>query len=174
MRRAAAAYGSDPRDWKVFLPPLDHSVGRIANVIVVEEGFHYEPLPFDDRLLERIAAAEAQHKIVALVVDSWVTRLPNYRRLLSEFDRHNFGNCTVLIPLNTADPETRAEREALLRDVASVLPSYADRRPDSPYFRAGISNYEEFDSHLRKALAAIRASIFGGTRGTGGTALPGY
>ena len=75
--------------------------------------------------------------------------------------------------MNTADPETRAEREALLRDVASVLPSYADRRPDSPYFRAGISNYEEFDSHLRKALAAIRASIFGGTRGTGGTALPG-
>ena len=42
------------------------------------KSFRCEPLPFDDRLLERIAAAEAQHKIVALVVDSWVTRLPNY------------------------------------------------------------------------------------------------
>ncbi|HEY6344535.1 MAG TPA: FxsC protein [Bryobacteraceae bacterium] len=156
---ALVGYGGDPRDWCAFRPPHARAVGLIANAIVVDEGFYYEPMPFDQHIFERIRAAERTRKIVVLVVDSWVVHLPPYRELLDQFEAFNYRNCTVLVPLNAADAESQARREDLLKKLSDTFYFRSKTTAEAPFYRAPIGSCEEFDIQLRKVLASIKASI---------------
>jgi FxsC-like protein len=174
VRNAVDGYGDDPKDWRVFDPPVARPVGLLAPAIVVSEGYYYEPLPFDEHLLERIRSAEQAHKIVVLIVDSWAIRLPAYRRLLQQFESYNYRNCTVFVPLNCSDDETLATRDQLLLDLSSTFYFRSTTTKEAPFYRAPLASYEEFDAQLRKVLAALRSTILNATPLSQTISVPGF
>jgi FxsC-like protein len=174
IRDTVDLYGGDPKDWRVFDPPVSRPVGLLAPAIIVSEGYYYEPLPFDEHLLERIRDAEKARKIVVLIVDSWAIRLPAYQKLLAQFESFNYRNCTVFVPLNSSDAETLATRDQLLLDLSRTFYVRSMTTKEAPFYRAPLGSYEEFDAQLRKVLAALKSTILNATPLSQTVSVPGF
>jgi FxsC-like protein len=142
------------RDWEAFHPPFKKAIGILATEVTSSENLHYEYLPVDAQLLDRIGSAEKSTSLVVLIVQPDV--VPQYQDLLERFDQVNFRHCTVLIPINDQDESVRAKRDQLLEYLRKAFFFRMQGSPGNPYFRYGISTAQQFADELRQVLAALR------------------
>jgi FxsC-like protein len=157
-RLTASYHERGGRDWKPYFPHQSKPIGALAQTIAAGElDLYSQELPVNDALPAAVRAAEEQANIVVLVVDGWTTKLPSYQRILQEFDKHGFFNCSVLVPWNDADAETLQERAALAGHVRTVL---LRQSRNQRYFRDAIGSEEQLKSTLRDVLILLRSEIF--------------
>jgi FxsC-like protein len=146
------------RDWRPYFPDWPKPIGALAQSVAAGDlDFFSEEIPFSVTLPTEVRRAEDQASIVVLVVDSWTVALPSYRRVLEEFDKGGYFNCSVLIPWNDADVETLRQHAVLEADVRGVF----RRQSRHPlYFRDSISSEEELRAQLRDVLIRLRSEVF--------------
>lgn len=135
-------------DWQPFLPESSVVPALIAQREAANERLVCEVSVFDDALINRIGAAESSNTPVVLLVDAWTLLLQKYRSIISEFAKHAFNNCAIIIigsPLGSSD------------QLASIIPElYGDKRPWKVY---EVKSEKELERALQKALAAIRKRL---------------
>jgi FxsC-like protein len=158
VRGKVDLYGQDGRDWKPYYPEFSDEIELVAQEVAVGEKLRYEALPLDANLIPCLAKAEADNKIVALVVDTWTLQLDAYRRFMRDYDDRNFLNCVVLVPWNAKDDETTRSRAALEdRLRVTFLKRMLARDPAS--FLDAISSPDDLRKSLATALNAARMRI---------------
>lgn len=155
-RRMLEAYADDGCDWRPYFPPHDRRVAWYAQHVVNDEDLNYEPLDLRPDLVQLLRNAEDENKIVILVVDSWTLNCSKYRDLMSEFDRHQFRNCCVVIPWND-DEETLGQAETLKRNLQQVFSRQTHTR-----FRFAITTPAALEAEFAAAINQARKGAFSG------------
>jgi FxsC-like protein len=154
-RRMVEAYGDDGWvDWRPYFPPIDRRVARYAQGVVVDEDLNYERLDLAPDLVRILRKAEADNKIIILVVDSWTLNGSTYRDLMSDFDGHQFRNCCVVVPWNE-DDETRGQADALKRQIQQIFSRQIRTR-----FRFGVTTPEALEAEFAAAINQARKGAF--------------
>jgi FxsC-like protein len=151
VRNRIEPYGEKGgRDWQPYLPDIADEVGIIAQRITTEEQFHYEPMDISENVIKRIEEAERQNNIVAIVVDTWSLRLPQYKNSMREYDDRKFLNCVVFVSWNNRDDETEGERSTLTHDMTETF--YHNFIQPDPNCFLEINSHDELKKELPIAL----------------------
>lgn len=143
------------RDWAAFHPPSQKPIGILAMEASAAEQFHYEYVPLDGQLSDRIDAAARNKALVVLIVEPAAARA--YEAILSSFDRINFRNCSVLIPVNDQDESLRTRTTELLADLREILHFRSQFSGDAPYFRFISGTEQSFSQGIRQVLTSLRS-----------------
>jgi FxsC-like protein len=151
------------KDWKPFFPTRRVPIRVLAQRIVSEDGMdlYFDELECDEHLMERLEAAKQARNIVVIVVDSWTTCVPEYRKLLEALDGWRYRHCTVVVPWNDADPETVKKRGKLHTDVRESL--YFSSRNLDVHYNDTVSSEEQLKAWLRTAITELRGRLAGDT-----------
>ena len=159
LGRSVENYGTEGElDWKPYLPDTPDEVGLIAQSAATKEGFRYQRFALNDNLLTFIKDAEANNRIVILIVDTWTLRLQKYKQWMLDYDRMNFGNCAVLIVWNDRDTDTTRDRELLEFAVRQAF-VFKARIKDPHTFISNIGAATDLTSILSVTLQKVRAQI---------------
>jgi FxsC-like protein len=140
--------------WYPFLPEVRYDVGILASEITNREAIETLGVSLNDNLIDRVAEAEQNYRIVVIIVDPWILKLGHYQHIFRMFDQRNFLNCAVLILWGKEDAETIRDRPELQGLVRATF-SYRSLSRDL-YFREAIQSADEFKRELEMALQAIR------------------
>jgi FxsC-like protein len=152
-------YGTEGElDWRPYLPETPDEVGLIAQSAATKEGFRYQRRALDDNLLTFIKEAEANNRIVILIVDAWTLRLQKYKQWMLDYDRMNFGNCAVLIVWNDRDSDTTRDRDLLEFAVRQAF-LFKARIKDPHTFISNIGAANDLTNILSVTLQKVRAQI---------------
>jgi FxsC-like protein len=157
LRTKLDYYGRDGRDWKPYLPEVVDEIEYVAQGIAQGEKLRYEVVPVDDQLLPHIRAAEAENKIVVIMVDTWTLQLKQYEKFISGYDDQFFLNCAVLVPWNSSDAETMQSRAKLEEVLRRIFPKKQVFDPD--FFLSAISSPDDLTQKLKVALNAAKMRI---------------
>ena len=159
VREKLDPYGDEGGfDWQPFCPEVTDEIGIIAQEVASREKLHYGFVQLDANIIKRIADAECQNKIVAIIVDTWTLCLMPYQTFMAEYDSRNFVNCAVLIPWNNRDDETEFNRSVLTNKMWGTFPRHAVK-PDPTCFLDSICSLDEFKRELSAVLNKARARI---------------
>jgi FxsC-like protein len=158
LRDHVDAYGARSDDWRPFHPEAEAAIREVAVQVAGSEGFYTEPLPLGPDLTARLDAAEAQHNVVAMIVDTWTLRLADYHTHVREYDRRAYANCVVLVPWNDADAESMKNRPLLQQAVQATFARRLQAK-DPATFLDAIGSPDDLRRSLASALAAARANI---------------
>jgi len=154
-RRMLEAYGDGGWvDWRPYFPPIDRRIAWYAQGVVRDEDLNYERLDLDPDLVRLLRKAEADNKIIILVVDSWSLNSPVYRDLMSEFDGCQFRNCCAVVPWNE-DNETRGQTDALKRQLQQIF-----SRQTCSRFRFGVTTPGALEAEFAAAINRARKGAF--------------
>jgi FxsC-like protein len=154
-RRKVDAYGDGGWiDWRPYFPPIDRRVAWYAQGVVHEEDLNYERLDMNPDLVELMRQAEANNKIIILVVDCWSLHSSKYGNLMLQFDTRQFRNCCVVVPWNE-DDETRDQAPTLKRQLLEIF-----SRQLHPRFQFGITTPEALKAAFAAAINQARKGAF--------------
>jgi FxsC-like protein len=154
------AYGaSGGEEWQPYFP-RSRNIGSIAmqTAATDELGLWANQLEMSPALPDKIRNAEKQRELVILFVDGWTSALPQYRSALQAFDQQNYINCSVMVPWNDQDPETKNNHHKLLGALKTALLFRCHNQNDL-YYRAPIKTEEELRAQLADVLTRLRAEV---------------
>jgi FxsC-like protein len=118
---------------------------------------NYVDVPVDNKLIEKIRAAERDNTVVVLVVDPWSVKVQTYRQLLETCDSNAFLNCGIVIPWNTKDDEPDEARAKLTAEMKAAFKRTL--RLKHIYFRDSVQTAEDLEQELCKAILEIRTRL---------------
>jgi FxsC-like protein len=162
FKAAVEAYGDNGRmEWKPYMPPVDKTIGVLAQEAVSKQKLFYYPLELEttDDLVEAVREAERNGEIVIILVDAWTMRIAAYRDFLTPYDKVNLSNCSVLIPWNERDPEAGGHRVELEKAIKETFQFTAKFKRNSIYYRDSITSDRALKETLMKTLSKIRAEL---------------
>jgi FxsC-like protein len=162
MRRVRARldhYGALPLDWKPFAPEVSDEIALIAQQVAADQKLISTVFPVAPDVLNRIAAAERDGTLVAIVVDTWTLQVGGpYEQMLRDYDGRRFANCAVLVPWNTQDEETTRDKAQLEKRLLAIL-TRSKAGNDPRFFVDQINSSDQFRDDLTRTLAALRAQV---------------
>jgi FxsC-like protein len=159
LGRNADNYGVEGElDWRPYWPESPEEVGLIAQSAATKEGFRYHQVPVDANLMTFINEAEADNRIVILIVDTSTLRVQKYKRCMQDYDRLNFANCAALVVWNDKDSDTTRERAALDFIVKQTF-VFKARLKDPNSFIDDISTPSGLTDSLSVMLQKVSAQI---------------
>lgn len=159
LGRSVDNYGVEGElDWKPYMPESPDEVGLIAQSAATKEGFRYQRVPLNANLLTFINDAEANNRIVIIIVDTWTLRVQKYKQWMQGYDRQNFANCAALVVWNDKDSDTLRERQALEFVVKQTF-FFKARVKDPHSFIDNIGNANDLTSSLSVILQKVSAQI---------------
>lgn len=155
--------------WRPFRPQSDRSIEIIVREALVtldiDMGLSEVCIDRDDKApVMTIRKAEAEKKIVILIVDPWTVALEPYRTLLATLDENNFYNCGVLVPIT---PNNKSQAGTCREMVRSVLGRWYGNRS---FFCDQMESEEELAQAFRKMVVFLRNKIIG--KGEPGRPVP--
>jgi len=150
-------YGERGRDWAAYRPGLPGPIVTHARTLAAERLFGSDVADLDD-LSERLDQARRNNEIVVLLVDSWITKIDPYQRILAEFDGRADSTVAVLAPANAADPETIQHSGELRAQFERTFPHNLAR--GDQLVRTEIDSPESFEIDLVAALEEAQNRIF--------------
>jgi FxsC-like protein len=152
-------YGNEGElDWRPYLPESPDEVGLMAQSAATKEGFRYQRVPLNANLLAFIQDAEANSRIVILIVDTWTLRLQKYKQWMQDYDRLNFANCALLVVWNDKDNDTASNRKDLEFAVRQTF-LYKARFKDPHSFIDTIGSPAALTTSLSVTLQKMSAQI---------------
>ena len=159
VRKNVDSYGElGAIDWKPYFPPSNNSIMLIAQQAALSQKLISDTLEFnkniEEELLERIRKAEAENKIVIIIVDIWTLELEQYRSIMKRYDEVRFFNSAVLVPWNNNDSETIKKEKMLIDKLKETLFRQSWRT-----LRTGISSPENLFENINVVLSERRNSI---------------
>ncbi|MDG4833528.1 FxsC protein [Solwaraspora sp. WMMD1047] len=157
VRNDLRFYGERGRDWAAYHPTLAEPLVAHARALAGERLFGSDVSDLD-QLAHRVDQARRNNEIVVLLVDSWVTRLAGYQRMLAEFDGRGESGVAVLAPASSTDPETVRHRGELRAQLGRTFPHNLNR--GDQLVRIEIDSPESFEIDLVTALEEAQNRIF--------------
>lgn len=146
--------------WKPYYPDPENDIYPLVQHIVSgnELRFSSDELPFGPDLMLQVEQAREEGKIVILLVDGWTVNWDaGAQRILQEFDKRNYINCSVLVPWNEKDEDTTRLRD---RIEATLRRTFFFSRLKAPiYYRESIKTKEELEATLQDIITRIKATI---------------
>lgn len=109
------------RDWRPFDPDARDPVGMFAQAAATEYQRYFDEIPVTSDLIARVDEAWKVHEPVLVLVDPWTLKVPAYQAEVKRLDRYIADNCAIVVPWNSPDPETSAQREPLKALVAQTF-----------------------------------------------------
>ncbi|WP_341719217.1 TIR-like protein FxsC [Micromonospora sp. FIMYZ51] len=164
IRQDVTVYGDDPLQWAPYRPPMPEPLVDYAREIAADHSYRSTVLDVD-RLEHGVDLAARYNQILVLIVDAWLTRLPDRRQALIEHASAALGNqraaTAVLIPSSRDDPETREHWQSLSRGCREIFDDFAS---DDELYRSNIITHRAFEEMLPEVLEVARNRVF--SRGT--------
>ena len=158
-KKDVTAYGgSGGEEWQPYFP-TPKKIGSIAKQTAASDELNmwsYQ-LNLSPTLSKDIRQAEDQRELVVMFVDSWTATLPNYQQILQNFDRENYGNCSVIIPWNDQDLETKTNPK-LMAETRKAL-KFRFGNQNELYLRAAVKSEAELRTQLIDVLTRLRAEV---------------
>jgi FxsC-like protein len=160
-------------DWKPYFPEKSKRIYALAAHEATGDDLDFNPeeKPFTADLASIVLDAEAKRKIVIIIVDSWTARLPTYREGLQMFDRQNYINCAVLVPLNRNDKESESQSAVLADALRDAIPWRSKNYKNTIYYRDDIQSEEDLRNRIRDTLTRLRSEVL--AKATVQRAMPG-
>ena len=159
-KHATDAYGViGGEEWQPYFPGA-RKIGSIARQTAATDELNLwsEQMEVTSKLPDEIRKAENQRELVVMFVDSWTAGLPAYRQAMQAFDRQNYTNCSVIVPWNNDDPDTKPNGNKLLAALTTAF-QFRVRGQNELYYRAQITSEEELRKHLVDVLIRLRAEV---------------
>lgn len=153
-------YGSiGGEEWQPYFPGAK-KIGSIAKQTAATDELNLwsEQMEITAALPNQIRDAEKQRELVVMFIDSWTAALPRYQATLQAFDQQNYLNCSVIVPWNDTDPDTKANGQKLLGALNTAFRFRAQWQNDL-YFRAPVKSEEDLRKQLVDVLTRLRAEI---------------
>ncbi|HYJ87054.1 MAG TPA: TIR-like protein FxsC [Pyrinomonadaceae bacterium] len=152
-------YGDEGElDWKPYWPHVETEVGLFAQRIATREGFRYSKISLDEDLVKQIKAAQANKRIVVVVVDTWTLCIDRYCQIMKQYDNASFWNSVVLIVWNDKDEEVTRNRLVLQQALQEAFNTRLIIK-DERYFIDNVGSASQLESHLSIALQTVRMQI---------------
>lgn len=145
-------YGEDGDEWRPYHPGCSDPVALRAQGVAVAQELLSNTQHAGQDLFELLAAAEDRRELVILIIDPWVSALPDYGQLLTRLNGKRYGTTAIIVPSDENVPG------GAIRDKLRVLlENWTDN--DDHTFRDGIPSMSEFENNLAQMLVAIRGRI---------------
>jgi FxsC-like protein len=113
-----AYYGGRPTDWAPFAPDHPEPLVRAAAAVAIEQRMTPYPEELDDRIVDRLEAAQRDNELVLLLVDPRTVGMPAHAAALRAYDDRLYTITGVVVAWNVAD----AGSETLATAVRDMLP----------------------------------------------------
>ncbi|MEU4242918.1 FxsC protein [Actinoplanes sp. NPDC026619] len=149
IRAQVDYYGKDSTEWAPYRPVQPQPLIDQAQAVAAGRLFGSEVADLKD-LRQTLDQAKEANDLVVLLLDPWSTRLPDSRRQLTEADHSGLVDAAVLVPVNSADPESDLSRDELLFDVRQTLARFLGQS-DALYL-GRLPTPESFGNQLVEAL----------------------
>ncbi|MEV6690320.1 TIR-like protein FxsC [Micromonospora sp. NPDC051196] len=159
VRDDLTVYGDDPLQWAPYRPPMPQPLIDYAREIAADHSYHSTVVQVD-RLSHSADLAARYNQILVLIVDAWLTRLPERRQALIEHAsalNNSRTTTAVLIPSSREDPETREHWHALSRACREI---FDDLTSDDELYRSNIITHRAFEEMLPEVLEVARNRVF--------------
>jgi FxsC-like protein len=157
IRAAVDYYGKDSTEWAPYRPTEPTPLVEQAQAVAAGRLFGSEVTDLKD-LRRTLDLAREANDLVVLLLDPWSTRIPDNRRRLTDADRDGLPDAPVLVPVNSADPESERSREELLFDVRQTLAQFLGR--SGALYHGQLPTPESFDSQLAATLEEGRNRLY--------------
>jgi len=95
-----------------------------------------------------------QYFVGIMIVDPWTASLSEYAKVLTDFDKHRFANCAVLVVWNPDDPQTKTKREALLSGVRQAMP-WRFCPPNNMLLKFGVETPADLRAQMSEFLRLL-------------------
>ncbi|OPG09214.1 hypothetical protein B1R27_06995 [Streptomyces sp. GKU 895] len=162
-RRSPLYYGPTPLHWNPYHPESAYPlVTLVANIV---EGLNYRVVV---RELDQEADLVDGPEI--LLLDRWVLRDPKQRARLRELDTGHRSSTGLVVPWNSADPDSGAGRHELAAAVDEALPRATSLQRQGG--RAGALSIPDLGS-FRALLPQVVEAAANSYLSSAGTARPG-
>ncbi len=158
VRKSVEGYGpKGGMDWQPFYPDVKRAVAHIATEVAGREGFYYELMTLDDKLLEKLQEAQRLDKVALIIMDVWSLSLQKYRDWVSPLDNFSSANYSVLMPRHEKDPENQNDK----KPQGVLLLAFPNRYvlPDLSNFVTWAKNEADFGAKLQDALRRVQSRI---------------
>ncbi|GGK72258.1 FxsC protein [Mangrovihabitans endophyticus] len=163
-------YGDDGRDWAPYRPDPREPLADRARLIAADRALHAEVSTLDG-MADRIERARADHEIVVILCDWWLTQLDDYRTMLADIDRRGLGDAAMLVPASSDDAETMDNLPRLRFGFRRTFRRSSGQ--SHSLMRTEIGDTDAFDADLAGVLEEARNRLFRaettGTRDNGVT-----
>lgn len=160
VKQDVSAYGEGVEaamDWKPYCPPLEKRIVMIAQQASTHADLICETIPLNDKLIQNIEHSKENNNIVIIIVDPWTLQLPQYAKMMQQYDKCHFFNCSLLVPFNLEDPETKEQYSELRDTLEGTFVNKTIDKLDS--FRDDIRSMEKLTQEIINALANTRQKI---------------
>ncbi|MCI0388873.1 MAG: FxsC protein [Acidobacteria bacterium] len=150
------------REWQPYYPPEESYIDTLAKNVASTKGLGFitRELAMSANLENDIEAAQNQHNLVILLVDSWTAGISPYKEWLNKFDKRRFFNCSVLVPWNEQDQETAAQCILLQERLQAAFPYNTDLdNTTSIYYCGPVTSEEELRTKLQEILIKLRDKV---------------
>ena len=144
--------------WQPYYPSTATCAGKVAQLAATQLDFRYSELDVGDDLLKDLKEAEERNEVVVLLTDPWTILVPRYATLMQEYDKVTLVNCSVLVPWNDDDPETKKQRNTLRLTLSKVLPRKHIVKPPAHEWD-GIDSLTDLDSKIGEVLEKLRMMV---------------
>lgn len=171
-RQDLDAYGeAGGPEWQPFFPE-PRTIGAVAPQVASSDeiGMITHELPLSTDLDVQIRKCEANRQLVVILLDAWSAKLQKYGDVLRRLDQQNYINCSVLIPWNEGDLETKQTKAQLNKMVQDIL-FYRFKNAGDLFLRHEIQNLQELREQIADVLVRLRAEVITRTDTTA-AALP--
>jgi FxsC-like protein len=153
------------RDWRPFHPDVKESVGLLAQSAAAQYYRYFTELPMGNALLSSLDQAEEKGEPVLVLVDPWTLRLSEYRAKMKGLDRHIARTCGVVVPWNSPDPETDAERD-VLKDLLVQTFALRTKFGRELHYWGEVASATELNTRLLEMLAHYTNRVIENTKAT--------
>ena len=147
-------------EWLPYYPSSSRNIGLIATQTAANDQLNLWPdeLEISDALPEQIRSLESQGQMVVMFVDAWTAKTSPYDSWLQNFDKENYFNCSVIVPWNDDDPDTKKTTREL-QDVLNAVLHFRAGNKNDLYYRAPVVTEVELRAQLVEILTRLRAEI---------------
>ncbi|MFY1574607.1 TIR-like protein FxsC [Verrucosispora sp. WMMD703] len=161
VRQHLAAYGDDALQWAPYRPPMPEPLIDYAREIAADHSYQSTVVEVD-KLPRSAEQAARYNQLLVLIVDAWLTRLPQRRQALIEHASVALGGdqraaTAVLIPSSRDDPETREQWQELSRACREIFDGFT---ADDELYRSNIITHRAFEELLPQVLEVARNRVF--------------
>nr|WP_230416889.1 TIR-like protein FxsC [Micromonospora tarapacensis] len=160
VRQHVGVYGDDPLQWAPYRPPMPEPLVDYAREIAADHSYQSTVVQMDG-LPQSAEVAARYNQILVLIVDAWMTRLPQRRQALLAHAAAALGHqraaTAVLIPSSRDDPETREHWQTLSRACREIFDEFTS---DDELYRSNIITHRAFEEELPEVLEVARNRVF--------------
>ncbi|WBB93442.1 TIR-like protein FxsC [Verrucosispora sp. WMMC514] len=159
IRQHVTVYGDDALQWAPYRPTMPEPLIDYAREIAADHSYQSTVVKMD-QLSHSAELAARYNQILVLIVDAWMTRLPERWQALGELTTilRRAGVITaVLVPSSRDDPETREHWQTLSRACRGIFNEFTS---DDGLYRSNIITHRAFEEELSEVLDVARNRIF--------------